>query len=373
MKFTAGIVSALLASAVTAASPYKKIFIENDGCTGLNILFPLLGDIEIVGMSGSMGSYSRVDAVGSCSTLLADLNMTSCIPLYAGAEHPLLFNKNTFKVWETLYGPLVWEGAFTAGYEDSYTWDEINYDDTTFAAVELIKAVKAAPHEVLVYAAGTMTTVAQALTIWPEMPKYTRGLTIMGGYLDGQIAQATGGNMTSDLFSDINLIQDPEAAQMVLTADWPELIIGANVTNTIYPTTELFERIVEKVGGIENVRTNPDLKAVLAFVGENATAPDASTNLPLWDEIVSAYTAYPDLIKSEIKIKLAVDTSIASPFYGNIRVWSEELAPKHGVKTGTARWITDIDRERIENMIVDVYTKNWNEYCKVGGPLDFDL
>lgn len=359
---------ALALTRVVLAKDSNKVFIDNDG--ELQILMPLLGGYDVVGYSGSFGSASLIDSMYLIYNSLEELNITQCIPLYAGAEAPLLRTYDTFQQWEKLFGPLVWQGAFMPGYQDIATYDDISYDDSKPAALALIEAVKENPGEVKIFAAGLMTTVAQALSIYPKLAEEAAGLYVMGGYIDGQLAQATGGNWTANLFSDINLIQDPEAAQMVFTAPWDELVIAGNVTNGIFKTQEFVDEIVEKVGGMTALQEHKGLTALKNFVG-NGTVPHAGEeNLPQWDSVAIAAMVFEDVIKSSADVHVAVDTAFDSPFYGNMRFWSADLAPRGGVRTGRAKLITEVNEDLYFSLLQDAFLKDWTSYCTLGGPLD---
>lgn len=137
---------------------------------------------------------------------------------------------------------------------------------------------------VIIYAAGTMTTVAQAISIYPNLTKEAAGLYIMGGYIDFQYARATGSSIQDDLFSDINLIQDPEAAQIVLTADWDYIYIGGNVTNSEVPSQELYDTLIERAGGMDVIEENPFYTVLLdkvLYTG-NFTENNDQETLPFW-------------------------------------------------------------------------------------------
>ncbi|KAK7679414.1 hypothetical protein QCA50_017634 [Cerrena zonata] len=215
----------LLASAL-AANSTRKVFIDNDGITPLNVFLPLLANMEILGLSASFGDPSYVDSLGRASDLVHNYTLGSCIPLYGGASTPLIRTEKTFNAWQSLYGEFVWKGAWDPKYNNTHLWDKIVYNSSTPAAWELVKAVKEHPNEVEIYAAGLMTTVAQAISLYPSLPQEAKALWIMGGYIDGQYDQVTGGDIVDDINTDFNLMIDPEAAHIVLTANWTDLYIG---------------------------------------------------------------------------------------------------------------------------------------------------
>lgn len=354
----------------------RKIFIDNDGLSALQVLFPIAAGHEVLGVSTSFGSASVVDGAGQAYDIFETYNLSACIPRYIGARQPLLRTYDTFQAWESLFGELVWQGAFSPDYEDSYSWSNFTYNDSMAGAVALIEAVKANKDTdpVLVYAAGMMTTVAQALSIYPDLAKDAAGLYIMGGYFDNQYAQATGDAITIDINTDINLIQDPEAAQIVLTADWDEIMIGGNVTNYLVPSQKLYDILEEKAGGLEEIRSNPYFADVSSLLGTgNYTENSSEETLPFWDEVVSAYMSWPELVWETTNASVAVDTSYYSPFYGSLRLYNPEWAPSKGYKVANATIVDKIDDDKFYGLLVDTFFKNWTQYCEVHGPVELIL
>ncbi|CCH43003.1 Pyrimidine-specific ribonucleoside hydrolase [Wickerhamomyces ciferrii] len=354
----------------------KKIFIDNDGLASLEALFAISAGYEIVGVSSSFGSSSLVDSAGAASDVLKTYNLTSCIPNYLGAQQPLLRTNETFHAWENLFGDLVWQGAFDASYADSHSWDNVTYDDSKAGALALIEAVKSNKDSdpVTIFAAGMMTTVAQAISIYPNLVKEAAGLYIMGGYFDNQYAQATGNSITIDINTDINLIQDPEAAQIVLTSDWKELVIGGNFTNYLVPSQELYDKIIDKAGSIDLIRSHPYFSQVSNLLATgNYTENNDQQKLPFWDAAILFALVNPDTIKETTDVTVAVDTSFYSPYYGSLKLYSHEWAPKSGYKVANATIVDKIDDEQFYNTVLDVFFKNWTQYCEVHGPVALEI
>lgn len=350
----------LLAS-VFAGNSTRKVFIDNDGITPLNVFLPLLADMDILGLSASFGDPSYVDSLGRASDLVQNYTLGSCIPLYGGASTPLIRTEKTFNAWQSLYGEFVWKGAWDPKYNDTHLWDKIVYNSSTPAAWELVKAVKEYPNEVEIYAAGLMTTVAQAISLYPSLPQEAKALWIMGGYIDGQYDQVTGGDIVDDINTDFNLMIDPEAAHIVLTANWTDLYIGGNVTNYLFPTQELYDSLIHKFGK-QSIDNEPNHVAIKNFIG-NGNA--SSVFLPLWDEAVSAYMAFPELIQNYTEVRVSVDTSFNSPFYGNLRIWPSNLAPK-AANIGKAKYINSVNKTGVIHKIYDAFGKDWTKYCSHG-------
>ncbi|KAG7812562.1 hypothetical protein KL921_001794 [Ogataea angusta] len=352
----------------------KKVFIDNDGLDALQLLYPLYGGYEIVGLSMSFGSVSTVDGLGQAYDLLANYNLSSCIPLYLGAEKPLMQTNETFQIHNQLFGAPVWEGAFASSYQDSYNWSDFTYENETPGASALIEAVKRYKDTdpVLIFAAGMMTTVAQALSIYPRLAEEAAGLYIMGGYIDTQYAQATGNALEVDINTDINLIQDPEGAQITLTAPWKKLVIGGNFTNYITPSQKLFDRIIDRAGNLSMIYNTPYLNPIQTLIYDGNYTEIQSEALPYWDEAVAAIIGFPSLVLDSIDVKCAVDTAFYSPFYGNLRIWGKDFAPTSGIRIGNGTIINAIQDDLLYDLMVEVLFTDWRQYCHTGNIFPFE-
>lgn len=99
----------------------------------------------------------------------------------------------------------------------------------------IIDAVRAAPGEITILAVGPLTNLALALREDPELAGLVGEVVIMGGAFgyNGHL-----GNMTPA--AEANVVNDPEAADLVFAADWRLAAIGLDATmETIMPTPYL--------------------------------------------------------------------------------------------------------------------------------------
>lgn len=179
------------------------------------------------------------------------------------------------------------------------------------AAEFMVQQVRKYPGEVAIYAAGALTNVALAVRMDPSFAANARELIIMGGYIDVNLLQTTGSVLLADLQSDINLIIDPEAAKIALTADFPKITISGDVSNQVMSTQEFLDEIYEV--------KNPYTELMFNFYG---------TLFPFWDETAAALLLDPSLALNSTSFYIDVDTSYSSPNYGNIHGYQKALAPK---------------------------------------------
>lgn len=188
--------------------------------------------------------------------------------MYKGSDYPLLRVSATFRAWEYLHGALPFAGAFgpdNATTEAAEGGDPAGGDpdrvlrgafvegfpNTTFAehgrvsaAQFMVEQVRRYPGEVMIYAAGSLTNVALALRLDSTFAKNARGLVVMGGYTDGGLAGSQSAD-AANAYNDINLIIDPEAAKIVLTAEWPAITMVGNVANSVHGTQEFLDEVYQ--------------------------------------------------------------------------------------------------------------------------------
>lgn len=361
MKFTNYLLQA--ATLLSSQAFAETFIIDNDTPTALQFLLPLAAGKKVAGITTNIGDYLVEGATYEAAVALKHGNLTSCIPVYQGAATPLVRTNDTYQLWQQLYGPIYWQGCWAADYQDpNPKGEKYVYNDTVTATQWLIDYVKNANDSVTIVAAGTMTNLAMTLVQYPDFAKNVK-LVIMGGYIDGQIAQATGGDFINDMYTDFNLMFDPEAAQTALSANWKELVVVGNISSELFPTQDLYDELIEKSGGLTKLSNTTELQYVKDTVG-NGTLP--SFNLPYWDEVAAAVAANPQLVEESYEAYVSIDTSFSSPFYGNMRIVPGDLRAKRGVATKKATFVTKINTDKFYDAIVNALVRDWTDYCKTG-------
>ncbi len=104
----------------------------------------------------------------------------------------------------------------------------------------IIDTVRAHPGEVTLVAVGRMTNLALALRDDPDIAVLVKEVVIMGGAFDMR------GNITPA--AEANIHGDPEAADVVMTAPWPVVVVGLDVTEQTVMTRSRLEAIVAAGG-----------------------------------------------------------------------------------------------------------------------------
>jgi purine nucleosidase len=91
------------------------------------------------------------------------------------------------------------------------------------APEQIIRLARARPGELSLVAIGPLTNLGIALLLEPSLPGLLRQVVVMGGAFDHP------GNVTSH--AEANIWHDPEAAELVLSAPWPVLLVPLDATH----------------------------------------------------------------------------------------------------------------------------------------------
>ncbi len=312
----------LIAGPALAAAP-QLVIEDNDflgpGGSDLQSTLPLLADpdVKLLGFTVTVGDAWENEESAHLRRFLEIAGRTD-IPVSDGATLPLVNSVARMRLWEQAYGPIPWKGAWGGlGSIDRVPDSQPalpkldegvprTAPSQERAAEFLIRAVHAHPHQVTIVAAGPLTNLALAIRLDPDFAADAKQLVFMGALLDTSMQSVTG---NADFASDFNMIFDPEAAHIVLTAAWPRITSVGNVSNDVMMTKALMAHIAAK-------RT--------AFTGYLARyfAP-----LPMWDEMTAAVAVDPTLVTRSVTATLDIDTS-PGVNYGHAHVWPASLAPK---------------------------------------------
>ncbi len=124
--------------------------------------------------------------------------------------------------------------------------------DARSSAQFLVDAVAAEPGDVTIVAVGPMTNLALAIEIDPDLASKVHRVVLMGGnaYCRGNASAA----------AEANVLNDPEAADIVFAQDWDLTMVGLDVTDQ----TNLSRRQLASIAGVDHP-TNQLLGAAMPF------------------------------------------------------------------------------------------------------------
>ncbi len=228
-----------LAQVVEAQRAQHKIIFDTDfGMAPQDDCYALMlalhsPELEILGVTTVAGNFSLEQGTADVLRLLEIARQTE-IPVYAGANMPLVHEKSEFATqqhgswWSDEPAKAPYGGFAKKQVEDQSAADFI------------VETVEAHPGEITIMAIGPLTNVAIALHQSPGLAAKVKQIYIMGGAVaalpDG------GGNTTPG--AEFNFWVDPEAARAVLRSGAPIVLSPLNVSRKSNMSREWYEKLV---------------------------------------------------------------------------------------------------------------------------------
>jgi len=169
-------------------------------------------DVDLVGVGTVFGNIDAHRAARNTLDLLA-LGGHGHVPVAVGAERPLAGR------WHG--GPAHIHGANGVGDVELPRGPHDPEADEA-AADLLIRLAREHSGRLRVVAIGPLTNLARALEAEPALPSLVESVVVMGG------AAKAPGNVTP--VAEANIFNDPDAADRVLSADWPLTLVPLDVT-----------------------------------------------------------------------------------------------------------------------------------------------
>ena len=360
-------VTLLLAACVTLSPAQKRlVLIDEDGAgpggSDQMAMLALLQspDVQVLGITIVTGDAWRDEETLHTLRML-ELTGHADVPVARGAVFPLIRTQDQTRLETSLDGKVTWLGAWgripsmpaeaapgaTSAVPGRFephgpyeippmpeglpTTKPLDEDAAHF----LIRQVRAHPHQVTIYAAGPLTNIALAISIDPDFAALTKGIVFMGGSLNPQTADP---EFATDPRHEFNFWFDPEAAHIVLHADWPRIDVTTVDISIKAPFTQ---RLLDEISKSQS----PAARYIAAW---------SQQRFYMWDELAACAWIDPTLITKEQVLYMDVDLS-HGPSYGDTLTWPEKLKPATGVRLVHAQ--LDLDLARFQKMFVDLMTR----------------
>jgi purine nucleosidase len=317
--------STALAQTDSSHSGAVKVIFDEDtsGVIGVNSdpLTMLLQapNVQVMGVTVITGDGWLKQETADALKLL-EMEGRSDIPVYMGAEFPLVQSRYTLLRLTQLYG-----GSRTDPYLGAYSEfgpgpDDVQAPPGGFAktaaqpgtaAEFIIKTIRANPHQIALYCGGPLTNIALAITLAPDIVPLTREIVFMG---------------TSPAFQPktVNVLYDPHAARIVLHAPWPRMtVFSVDVSEKIHMTPEMAEAIA---AGKNAPVANLYAQTIVKPYKEGKQLP--WFRMP--DELMAAYLIDPSIVTETRRYYVDVDLAEGMD-YGASSYWDETPKGYNGI------------------------------------------
>ena len=211
----------------------EKIIIDTD--PGIDDAFAIFyalrsPEIEVLGLTTVYGNAS-IDQTTHNALALVELFGADC-PVAKGAGAPLEIECRPY--------PAMVHGEDGMGGCSPTRIGRV--PDTRSAVDFLIETVKQNPQEVTLVPIGPLTNIALALQAGPDFAQLVKRVVLMGG------AANANGNVTPA--AEANIFDDPEAAEIVFSADWDVVMLGLDATHDVKLTRAHVSELARMSGAL---------------------------------------------------------------------------------------------------------------------------
>ena len=340
------LILAAFLSPAASAQVRRKIIIDQDaagpGGTDMQAIIALINspDTEVLGITVLTGDAWRDEEVEHTLRLLEIIGRSD-IPVLPGAAFPLINSKEYIAKWETLYGKVIYQGAwnYAKGHAVHGPYEIPPLPEgapTTKASVEdaahfLVRMVHQYPHQVTVYAAGPMTDLALGIALDPHFAELTKELIVMGGSINPQTDDP---EFALTPKREFNFWMDPEATRAVLHAHWPRFVL---TTVDISVKTRMEKSLIAQVAK----SSTPAAQYVAKYAEANY----------LWDELAAVAWLDPSIITKSQKLYIDVELDHGAS-YGDTQAWAPGLQPGMGEQLVEVQ--QDLDKEKFYQEYIEL-------------------
>jgi purine nucleosidase len=317
------LLAVLLFAASAHAQSLRRIIIDEDASgpatTDQQAILALIQSpqTQVLGITVVTGDAWSDEEVAHTLRMLEIIGRSD-IPVVPGAVFPIDNSPQFIAHWETLYGKVIYQGAWNWPPGHTHGPFEIPpliegaphiHAADEDAAHFLIRMVHLYPHEVTIYVGGPLTDLALAITIDPHFASLAEQLVVMGGSID---PQTTDPEFRLNPRREFNFWMDPEATHAVLKANW------AKITDTpvdISIKTRLTKQMIAEIAK----SSTPAAQYIAKFADSEY----------MWDELTAIAWLDPSIITRTEKLYLDVSTD-HGPTYGDTLDWSPGNQPHSG-------------------------------------------
>ena len=312
------------------------------------------GKVQVMGISVVSGNQWLRQGVADALMSVERLGVGERIGVYAGANYAL---NHSFADVEAEMAA----GAGGDGYLGAWSGPEPKSDAdlkpspdgfATHTLVQrqsavdfIIDTVKANPNEITILAIGPLTNIALAVKKSPEIVPLIKKIIYMGGAVD------VPGNTTKA--AEFNWWFDPDAAQFVVRLPIPQVIVPLDVTDTVFLTKPIYDRIAHPAKPTAVTEVFRKLNGY-GFSGTNGfeNNPDYTQNI--WDTLTLAYLIDPTYATKTVERYVDVVAKPGAADNGrSIGYASQPAGPTLQKMTVVQRF----DNTRFFSLFVDLLTR----------------
>ena len=319
---------------MSSPTPRRVVIDTDPGIDDAMAIFFALAspELEVLGLTTVFGN-AHTELCTTNALRLLDIAGRSDIPVAEGAWRPLAMEYR---------GPV----AFVHGDDGQ---GNVNLPPSTRNAIStpapqfIVDTVKANPDEITIVLLGPFTNMAMAMLMEPGLTSLVKQIVVMGG------AAFTHGNASPA--AEANILNDPEAADIVFGAECPITMAGLDVTHSINMTSADLARF----GGIANERAR-HLAAITPYYQAFYAERLKIDGIYVHDSTTISYLLAPELF-TWTELPVRVDTAAGVCRGRTLAAYSD--SDHEGAWRGrrAVRILTGVDQRAVIELELDRLTR----------------
>ncbi len=356
--YAAAALLAVLTVAIPAGAQKIKVIVDQDargpGTSDQQAILVFLQSdkFDVLGITTVTGDQWAKEETQHVLRLLEIAHRTD-VPVYMGAQTPLLNTKAETERWEALYGKLDYLGAWTDYFPPGRSIVEAEHYHAPdvvppmpegaphikahpgTAAEFMVRMVHKYPHQVVIWCGGPLTNVALALKLDPQFADLAKGIVMMGGGLYADQGAIDPGHL--DARREFNWWFDAEATRIVLRAPWHSITI---TPIDISVKTRYSEALRDEI-----VKANTPITRYLAKYSLLGF---------MWDEIAGIAMIDPSIITVKKQLYMDIDISHGAA-YGKTLFWAPGTKVPPYEHLATVQF--DLNKPKFYKLFVELMTR----------------
>lgn len=280
-------------------------------------------ELDILGITTVAGNVP-LDLTERNARIMCELAGRTEVPVYAGCDQPM---RRELITAENVHGKTGIDGIEI--YSPTMPLQEQHAVDFIIATL-----LGADDDSITLVPTGPLTNIGQAIARQPDILPKIKEIVLMGG------AMREGGNTTP--CAEFNILEDPDAAQIVMHCGRPLTIVPLDVTHQALVTRERIEQIRAL-----NSPTGTAVVGMMEFFNRFDSEKYGTEGAPLHDPCTIAYLLKPDLFKGKM---CNVEVETESPLtmgHTAVDFWGVTDRPKN------ANWLYQVDADGFFALLIE--------------------
>jgi len=305
----------------------RKIIIDcdpgQDDAVMLLLALACPDELDILGITTVAGNVP-LDLTQRNARIMCELSGRTDVSVYAGCEKPM---RHELITAENVHGKTGIDGVEV--YEPTIPLQDRHAVDFIIGTL-----LESTDNSVTIVPTGPLTNLGQAIRRKPEILTKIKEIVLMGG------AMREGGNTTPS--AEFNILEDPDAADIVLHCGRPLTIVPLDVTHQALVS----QNRIDLLRGL-NTPIGTAVVGMMEFFNRFDSKKYGSEGAPLHDPCTIAYLLNPDLFQGKI---CNVEVETESPLtlgHTAVDFWGVTDRPKN------ANWLYRVDADGFFSLLFE--------------------